>query len=91
MTPQQRKTLAAQFIAVFEEIPDEMWCKGTFIDSDGSCCAAGHLGARNLVFCTPSVEELDELLHGVVAINDAPGHPKENIINALIDVLEGKR
>lgn len=34
------------FIAFFERIPANKWCKSEFVNDSGQMCARGHVGAR---------------------------------------------
>lgn len=82
------------FIEKFESIPDDHWGTGTYVDSDGRCCAIGfcrssreHIALRNIL-----------IPHGgAAAINDGHSYdyqqptPKARILAALADAKEAGR
>ncbi len=53
------------FIKFFEAIPGDRWIVNDYVDDQGRCCAAGHLGARdhhNLYSAPASYHALSSLL-----------------------------
>lgn len=77
---------AAWFVAFFAQIDESLWCTHRYIDSEGRCCAMGHLGVRNDVN-TGRGDLLRRLLSNIAGINDGYyvqcPHPKQRVIAAL--------
>ena len=85
------------FIAKFEAIPEEEWCEGEYVSSDGRKCALGHCG-HSPFGLTFEREALINLFKksGLYAsdINDGKHSkyqqptPKQRILAALRDIKE---
>jgi len=86
-----------EFIDFFESIPEDRWCINKFVDDDGRCCAAGHLGLRTSVGDTTARGVLRKLLLSInrrcsiAYINDGQNpdyqqdSPKKRILAFLND------
>lgn len=90
----------AHFIAKFEAIPEDRWCKGQIEDDSGRCCAIGHCHPVLGGLCSEG-EALARLFPGerhncgkliVARINDGedPQYqqptPKQRVLAALRDL-----
>lgn len=77
------------FIAKFEAIPEENWCRAHYTDYAGRHCAIGHCGGR-IGHETEESKALSSIFGArvlVTYVNDNSGaHPKEAILNALRDI-----
>lgn len=88
---------AAYFIAKFESIPEEQWCRGMFIRGN-QCCAYGHAGKKGSYDDTPESIALrriddtkDPVGSGLVGVNDGQSlhynqpTPKQRVLAWLRD------
>jgi hypothetical protein len=94
----------SEFIAFFEAIPDDKWCKSEFQNDAGQCCARGHLG-ETAGYVTHDSDDLERLFFrhlgcSAALVNDGEHTasrfhqttPKARILAALreIEEKEGK-
>lgn len=86
------------FLAKFEAIPEEEWCREKLSDYNGRHCAMGHCGCRDNGEITAEASALDNLFDKylsmpVVDVNDfldIQGRtPKQRILAALRDIKAG--
>ena len=92
------------FIAKFEAIPDEKWCRGSLLNQEGQSCALGHCGVGADVMSTEDTNWTDEgrALQALTneriwmvndsfcsSYNEYGQTPKERVINYLKE-LKGK-
>jgi hypothetical protein len=86
---------STDFIKFFEPIPEEKWCVGEFINTDGKCCALGLCGGRWREQTDESISLFNLFLaHGlyIERVNDGlyskynQPTPKQRILAALRDI-----
>lgn len=91
---------ASYFIAKFEAIPEDRWCRGMFIKGN-QCCAYGHAGKKGSYDDTPESIALrriddtkDPIGSGLVGVNDGISErypqpaPKQRVLAWLRDAKE---
>ena len=84
------------FIEKFEQIPEELWCVGHYVEGDKRC-ALGHCGVSVEGVNNGEADSLEYIFDGNVAdINDGilkykyyGTTPKQRILAALMEKLNG--
>ncbi len=70
-----------ELIKFFEAIPRDKWCQGS-IKKSGKHCAVGHFIS---FYWNKETHDFIETIgvRQIVAANDAPGNPKDNVLDFL--------